>query len=52
MLADDNQRVASLLRDAVGTAEQANDVFTADMLTARIGAHEEAAWMLTATAAN
>ncbi len=52
MLADDNQRVASLLRDAVETAEQASDVFTADMLTARIGAHEEAAWMLTATAAN
>lgn len=50
-LAEDNQRVASLMRDAVETAENANDVYTADMLTARIGAHEEAAWMLTAIAA-
>lgn len=51
ILADDNQRIASLLREAVQVAEDANDVYTADMLTARIGAHEEAAWMLTATAA-
>lgn len=50
-LTEDNQRIASLMRDAVETAEQANDVYTADMLTARIGAHEEAAWMLSATAA-
>lgn len=50
-LAEDNQRIASLMRNAVATAEQANDVYTADMLTARIGAHEEAAWMLSATAA-
>lgn len=45
-LAKDHQRVATQLRNAVHEAEKADDVFTADLLTARIGAHEEAAWML------
>ena len=47
-LAKDHQKVAKQLRDAVAEAEQADDVYTADLLTARIGAHEEAAWMLNA----
>lgn len=47
-LAKDHQTVASQLRDAVGEAEKVDDVYTADLLTARIGAHEEAAWMLNA----
>lgn len=47
-LADDHQRVAMQLREAVAKAEALEDVYTADLLTARIGAHEEAAWMLNA----
>ena len=47
-LADDHQAIAAQLRKAVMEAEQAEDVYTADLLTARIGAHEEAAWMLNA----
>ena len=45
-LIDSNQAVASRLREAVEAAEEVKDVFTADMLTARIGVHEQAAWML------
>lgn len=45
-LADSNESTAFRLREAVNAAEQVNDVFTADMLTARIGAHEQAVWML------
>ncbi len=47
-LAQDHQAVAAQLRTAVAEAEQAEDVYTADLLTSRIGAHEEAAWMLNA----
>jgi len=47
----DNEAVAKRLRDAVKIAEQADDVFTADMLTARIGKHEQNSWMLRASAA-
>ncbi|MEO1243859.1 MAG: Dps family protein [Pseudomonadota bacterium] len=47
-LAQDHQAVATQLRDAVKEAEKVDDVYTADLLTARIGAHEEAAWMLNA----
>lgn len=50
-LVADNEAVAKRLRDAVKTAEDAEDVFTADMLTARIGKHEQNAWMLRASAA-
>ena len=50
-LANDNQLVATQLRDAVMEAEKVDDVYTADLLTARIGAHEEAAWMLNALVA-
>lgn len=47
-LAQDHQAVARQLRDIVEEAEKVDDVYTADLLTARIGAHEEAAWMLNA----
>jgi DNA-binding ferritin-like protein (oxidative damage protectant) len=50
-LIKDNEAVARRLREAVATAEEADDVFTADMLTARIGKHEENVWMLRAVAA-
>jgi starvation-inducible DNA-binding protein len=49
-LADDHQAVAADMREAVREAEEAEDVYTADLLTARIGAHEEASWMLSALA--
>ena len=45
-LATDHQSVATQLRTVVQEAEKVDDVFTADLLTARIGTHEEAAWML------
>lgn len=51
-LANDHQGVAAQLRDAVREAESVEDVYTADLLTARIGAHEEAAWMLNALIAS
>ncbi|MBI1365218.1 MAG: DNA starvation/stationary phase protection protein [Alphaproteobacteria bacterium] len=38
-------------REALETAEQANDVASADLLTQRIQSHEKTAWMLRATAA-
>lgn len=47
-LADDHQRVAAALREIVEEADRVEDVFSADLLTARIGVHEEAAWMLNA----
>lgn len=45
-LIQDHQTVARSLRHAVDEATRVDDVFTADMLTARIGKHEEFAWML------
>lgn len=45
-LIKDHQTVARSLRHAVEEADRVDDVFTADMLTARIGKHEEFAWML------
>lgn len=50
MLAKDHQRVATSLREAVQAADEVDDVFTADLLTARIGKHEQYAWMLRALA--
>jgi starvation-inducible DNA-binding protein len=47
----DHETVARSFRDLVGIAEKANDVVTADLLTNRIRAHEEAAWMLRSIAA-
>lgn len=49
-LVQDHQTVARSLRHAVDEATRVDDVFTADMLTARIGKHEEFAWMLRALA--
>jgi len=46
ILVKDHQTVAKSLRDAVEEADEVHDVFTADMLTARIGKHEHYAWML------
>lgn len=48
-LTSDNLAVADQMREFVKTAEEADDVFTADLLTARIGALEEASWMLSAS---
>ena len=45
-LARDHQAIATQLREAVKEAEKLDDVYTADLLTSRIGVHEEAAWML------
>lgn len=47
-LADDNETVARVMREAVAEAEKADDVKTADMLTERLGQHEENVWMLRA----
>lgn len=52
MLIEMNERIASDMRDLVEVAEKASDVRTADLLTARIGVHEENAWMLRATIAS
>jgi starvation-inducible DNA-binding protein len=45
-LINDNQSVARKLRAAVAVADEADDVVTADLLTTRIGKHEQNAWML------
>ncbi len=47
-LVKDNEAVARRMRDAVAIADKADDVFTADMLTARVGKHEQNVWMLRA----
>jgi len=49
-LARDHLAVADQMREVVARADQAQDVYSADLLTARIGVHEEAAWMLNAIA--
>ena len=46
-----NERLPQGMRDAVEKAEALNDVKTADLLTERLGVHEENAWMLRATIA-
>lgn len=45
-LAEGNEAVAASLKAGVDVAESADDVSTADLLTARITAHDKAAWML------
>jgi starvation-inducible DNA-binding protein len=47
-LAEDNECCSRTLRAAVTAAEKAKDVKTADLLTTRIGQHEENTWMLRA----
>lgn len=48
LLVHDHELVAKSLREAVEEADKLEDVFTADLLTARIGKHEQYAWMLRA----
>jgi starvation-inducible DNA-binding protein len=48
ILMHDHEAVAKSLRAAVEEADRLEDVFTADLLTARIGKHEQYAWMLRA----
>ena len=48
-LVEDHEKMARLIRDGVAAAEEVEDVKTADLLTERIGVHEESAWMLRAT---
>ncbi len=45
-LVHDNELCAKRFRDVAEAAEEVNDVKTADLLTERIGQHEENAWML------
>ncbi len=45
-LARDNETVARRMSEFAQLADDAGDLFTHDMLVARIGAHEENAWML------
>ena len=47
-LVDDNEAVTRQMREMVELAEKADDVKTADLLTGRLGQHEENAWMLRA----
>lgn len=47
-LITDNEAVALRMREFVNVADSGDDVFTADLLTRRIGQHEENAWMLRA----
>ena len=50
-LVADNEAVAKRMLEASDVAEENNDKFTEDMLIARIGQHEENAWMLRASIA-
>ncbi len=43
-----NEACAKYAREVVGKAEDVEDVMTADLLTERIGRHEENVWMLRA----
>ncbi|MEE4360003.1 MAG: Dps family protein [Pseudomonadales bacterium] len=51
-LVEGHERTARLLRDGVEQAEKMGDVKSADLMTDRIGLHEEHAWMLRATIAS
>jgi starvation-inducible DNA-binding protein len=48
LLIHGNETCARNFREAAGQAESADDVMTADLLTQRIGRHEENIWMLRA----
>jgi starvation-inducible DNA-binding protein len=48
LLIHGNETCARNFREAVKQAESADDVMTADLLTQRIGQHEENTWMLRA----
>lgn len=47
-LIEDHETIAIRFREYVQTAEDVNDVASADMLTARLAFHEKAIWMLRA----
>jgi starvation-inducible DNA-binding protein len=51
LIAEHEQAVRDM-RDAAGKADDAGDVVTADMLTARLTFHEKALWMLRAIIAS
>jgi len=42
----DNETLARRMSEFAELAEEAGDLFTHDMLVARIGLHEQNAWML------
>lgn len=48
----DNETVARRMGEFAELAEEAGDLFSHDMLVARIGVHEENAWMLRASMAD
>lgn len=48
-LLNDNETLIRRAREALSTAEEANDAGSADLITVRIQAHEKAAWMLRAS---
>ena len=50
-LVRDNEQVAKRMLEVSNVAEDNDDKFTEDMIIARIGAHEENAWMLRSTIA-
>jgi starvation-inducible DNA-binding protein len=52
ILAQGHESVARTARGLYPAVEQAHDEPTADLLTQRIGVHEQAAWMLRATLEN
>lgn len=49
-LASDHEMLAKKMHAVAELAEKHKDIVTADMVTARSGTHEKAAWMLRATA--
>ncbi len=48
-LVADNEKIARRMAEFADIAEEAEDPFTNDMLVARIGVHEQNAWMLRAS---
>ncbi len=48
-LVDDNEKVARRMSEFAQLADEAGDLFSHDMLVARIGVHEQNAWMLRAS---
>lgn len=45
----ENQKVSKKLRDVIKVSDEAEDVSTSDMLTARVTVHDKASWMLNAS---
>lgn len=50
-LVEGHETLIARARDALASAEEADDAASADLLTERIAAHEKAVWMLRATIA-